>query len=545
MDTDHDPADDTATPGHRPRPWSKRVPADRGPFDTIVIGSGIGGMTTAALLARAGQRVLVLEQHYVPGGFTHAFRRKGFVWDVGVHLVGEMGPQAMPGRLMHTLTEGRLQWENVGPVYDTFHFPDGVSIQFPDNPTDFAKTLKAAFPASAAEIDAYLKDVRLTVRTMKGWMMGRLIPGAFGRAVGPWVGREGAALLNEPTDVALSKIVTDPKLRAVLTAQWGYHGSPPSEAAWALQCLVVRHFLWGAYFPVGGAQAIAPAMLQTVADHGGWTRICADVSELVLEGGRAVGVRMKDGEVIRAPNVVSAIGAWPTVTRLLPEAARAPWTEGIERLPPSPAHLALYLGFEGDIVAQGAGRSAEWFYNTWDHEEGSWRVSPDAPLPRAPALFTSYPSLKDPHHDPGPRQRHTGEIITFVPWDAFAKWQGTPWRKRGADYEAFKQRLTDAMLDELFQRHPGLKPLLVHAELGTPVSTDTFARPYHGAIYGLAGTPDRFKNDWLRPQSPIPGLYLSGSDVFIGGVVGAMMGGVLGAAAVKPIAVMRDLSAMR
>ena len=117
MEPDHDPADDTATPGHRPRPWSKRVPADRGPFDTIVIGSGIGGMTTAALLARAGQRVLVLEQHYVPGGFTHAFRRKGFVWDVGVHLVGEMGPQAMPGRLMHTLTEGRLRWENVGPVY--------------------------------------------------------------------------------------------------------------------------------------------------------------------------------------------------------------------------------------------------------------------------------------------------------------------------------------------------------------------------------------------------------------------------------------------
>ncbi|MCK6519333.1 FAD-dependent oxidoreductase, partial [Myxococcota bacterium] len=85
MDSDHDPSaaePDAATPGRSPRPWSKRGPADRGPFDTIVIGSGIGGMTTAALLARAGQRVLVLEQHYVPGGFTHAFRRKGFVWDV-------------------------------------------------------------------------------------------------------------------------------------------------------------------------------------------------------------------------------------------------------------------------------------------------------------------------------------------------------------------------------------------------------------------------------------------------------------------------------
>lgn len=533
-----------STPRTTPRPWSKRVPDDR-TFDVIVIGSGMGGMTTAALLARTGQRVLVLEQHYVPGGFTHTFRRKGFVWDVGVHLVGEMSDRALPGRLLDRLTEGRLAWADVGEVYDTFHFPDDVSIAFPSRPDDFARVLGEHFPHATRDIERYLDEVRGTVRSMKGWMLGRALPGRLGRALGGWMGREAAAHLARSTEDVLGEIVADERLRAVLTAQWGYHGSPPSRAAWALQALIVRHFMWGASYPVGGAARIAPAMLQTVADRGGWTRICADVDQIVIEGGRAVGVRMADGEAIRAPRVVSAIGAWSTVTRLLPPTARGPWTEPIQALPPSPAHLSLYLGFKGDIAAHGASRSAEWYYDTWDHEAAVWDVHPDRPVPTPPVLFTSYPTLKDPTHDPGPEQRHTGEIVTFVPFDAFERWRGTPWRKRGDDYVAFKQRMTDAMLDVLFAHRPGLRDLLVHAELGTPLSTDLFARPYRGAIYGLAGTPDRFATEWLRPRSPIPGLYLSGSDVFVCGVVGAMVGGVLAALAMRPVPVLRELSAVR
>lgn len=522
--------------------WSKKPPAAAA-WDTIVIGSGIGGMTTAAMLAKLGKKVLVLEQHYVPGGYTHVFRRKGYSWDVGVHLVGEASHRALPGRILHALTDGRLRWAPVGEEYDRFYFPDGFEIGFGDNPEVFANTLKAAFPHEAAAIDAYLDHTRSTVRAMRGWFIGRALPGRLGRWLGGHLSRPAHDALTHTTAQVLARFFKDERLRALVAAQWGYHGAPPSQAAWAIQALVVRHFLWGANYPVGGAQNIAPALLQTVADAGGWTRICADVSEILVEGGKAVGVRLDDGEEIRAPRVVSAISAHTTVTKLLPEPVRqAHWSRSVAGHGSSPAHVCLYLGFKGDIAAAGATKASQWYYQTWSHEDATWDVHPDRAVPPPPILFVSYPSLKDPEHEPGPEQRHTGEIVTFVPWEVFQRWQGTSWRKRGPAYEGFKAAMTEAMLEVLFQHQPGLRDLLDHAELSTPLSTELFSRPHQGSIYGLMPTPERFLDPWLRPQSPVPGLYLSGSDASLCGVMGAMMSGVFCAAAMEPVGAVRFLA---
>ena len=148
------------------RPWSKRAPVDRR-WDVIVIGSGMGGMTTAGLLARTGRRVLVLEQHYVPGGFTHVFRRKGYEWDVGVHLVGNRALDALPGRVMDLLSGGNLKWQPVGEVYDAFFYPDGFSFSFPSDPDAFAAALLRAFPHAGVQIDRYFAELKATARSLQ------------------------------------------------------------------------------------------------------------------------------------------------------------------------------------------------------------------------------------------------------------------------------------------------------------------------------------------------------------------------------------------
>lgn len=520
------------------RPWGREQKG--GPFDALVIGSGIGGMTAAALLAKTGLRVCVLEQHYVPGGFTHTFTRGPYRWDVGVHAVGEVTVKSMPGRLLRALTDGKLEWAPLGPVYDTFRYPDGLRLDYPDNPIQFRENLVAAFPREAPAIDGYLGLVKRIASGMQGYYLSRVLPRSISGAAQRLLAARVAPYLRATTREVIDGLTTDPRLRTVFAGQWGYYGSTPSRSAFAMQALVVKHFLWGGYYPVGGSAQIAQTLLSTVASSGGWTRIMADVEQIVIEGGRAVGVRLKGGEQLRAPRIFSAAGVLSTVRQLLPpQYETAGWVQSLGQLRPAPAHVCLYLGFKGDIRAAGASAANQWFYETYDSENEAWQVTARGELPPAPVLYTSFPSLKDPHHSAP--DLHTGEVVTFVPWEVFAPWRDKKWRRRGDDYEAFKQRMKQRLLGQLLEKLPGLGPMIDHAELSTPVTTEHFVRPTSGSIYGIEPTPARFANAALKPRSPIPGLYFAGSDIGSVGVVGAMMGGALAAISAEPWATMKFL----
>ncbi len=523
------------------KPWSRQSPD--GPWDVVVIGSGMGGMTCAALLSKLGRRVLMLEQHYVPGGFTHAFPRKGYVWDVGVHAIGEVTRHTLSGRLLHRLTDGRLRWASLGSVYEEFYFPGGFRIDFPDNPEQFRANLIEAFPDEEEAIDAFLLKVREVAGTMRSYLASRTFPRRLVGAVEWLIARDAQRFLEQNTANELAALTDNPRLRTVLAAQWGYCGAPPSSSSFAVQALITRHFAHGGYYPEGGSPEIARQLCRTVAEAGGWTRILADVDEILIERGRAVGVRLTTGEEIRARRVVSAAGVGSTVRRLLPESeASREWAEETHELTPGPAHVCLYLGFKGDIREAGASGANKWFWGTWSSEEGVWDVSDPDNLEPCPVLYCSFPSLKDPRHDPGPEVKHTGEVVTFVPWETFAQWRGTRSRRdRGEEYDALKRAIETSLLEQYLEHMPELRPMVDHVELSTPASTDYFVRPVAGSIYGLLPTPERFKSPWLRPRSPIKNLFFGGSDVAMVGVMGAMMGGALAAAAAEPVRAFRFL----
>ncbi len=520
------------------RYWDKR--GGEGPYDVIVIGSGMGGMTCAAMLAKWGHRVLVLEQHYTPGGFTHTFRRGPYTWDVGVHAVGEVTERSMPGRVLHRLTDGRLQWASLGDVYEEMHFPDDVRIDFPDNRGGFRENLIAAFPDDVEAIDRYFALVKEVGSTMRNYYLSRIAPRMLRGVGNALLARPAERWLSRRTADVLAELTDDPRLRAVFAAQWGYYGSTPSRSSFAMQALVVRHFWHGGFYPVGGSGEIAKQLLRTVAEAGGWTRIATSVEQILVERGRAVGVRLQDGEEIRAPRIVSAAGVQSTVQRLLPASATQGWGHTVADLRPAAAHVCLYLGFQGDIREAGASGANKWFWSTWDTEADVWRIDQD-PVPDAAVLYCSFPSLKDPEHDPGPDQVHTGEVVTFVPWETFEPYVDTRWMKRGEDYDALKKRLETSLLEQFLRRMPALRGMVKHAELSTPVTTDHFVRPVQGSIYGLEPTPERFANPVLRPSSPIPGLTFAGSEVSTVGVIGAMMGGVLAATSMEPMRGLRWL----
>jgi all-trans-retinol 13,14-reductase len=334
-------------------------------------------------------------------------------------------------------------------------------------------------------------------------------------------------------------LTEDPRLRTLLTAQWGYYGSTPSRSSFAVQALVSKHFLHGSFYPIGGTGQIAQTLLQTVADAGGWTRVATHVEEIVVDNNTAKGVVLTTGERILADRVVSAVGVSSTVHSLLPEKYReTKWARSIEDLAPGPSHISLYVGFKGDIRRAGAGKANKWIYQTWSQEQDTWNISDPDHLPNPPILYVSFSSLKDPDYDPGPDELHTGEIVTFVKWEDFKQWRAN-WKQRPEAYETFVTKLRDKLLADFLAHMPELEPMVAYVEISTPASSEHFCRPVAGSIYGIEPTPDRFRNKWLRPRSPITNLLFAGSEVATGGLIGAMMGGVLAATSAEPLTALR------
>jgi all-trans-retinol 13,14-reductase len=233
-----------------------------------------------------------------------------------------------------------------------------------------------------------------------------------------------------------------------------------------------------------------------------------------------------------ARRMCSPMRARNTVALLLRQMQESEWAREILSFAPSVCHIGLYLGLEGDISANGACASNHWFHETWNIDAALWRDPVGQPSP--PALFVSFPSLKDPAHRPGARQRHTAEIVTMTSWDIFAPWHGSTHRHRPESYTTLKGMIERNLLAQ-FERHfPALAPMVVTRELSTPLSTSSYIGSQQGAIYGLEVSPRRFMSNSLRTRTPIPGLFLAGQDVVTPGVTGAMMGGVLAAATLEP-----------
>jgi len=500
--------------------------------EIIVIGSGIGGLGCAAALARQGRRVLVLEQHNVAGGLTHTFSRGEYTWDVGVHYLGKMGPQQEAGRLLAWLTDGRLRMAPVGPIYDTVRFPDGFEFAF-SRPADALRhDLLEAFPDSAADVARFLAAFEQARRATELPFLLHSVP----KPLVPLIASlRGAALRrwwSRTTHEVLSGLVRDPKLRAVLSAQWPDYGGRPSQSSFGMHAVIMDHYLDGAYYPVGGARAFADALVPVIEAAGGEVRLNAPVARILIQNDRAAGVELEDGTRLAARRVVSGIGVHNTLRRLLPEPVRdSPWGRELLALRPSLCHLALYLGFEGDIRAAGASRSNVWIYDSWDVETAVF----EDPFTQAdaPTLFVSFPSLKDPRHAAA-SNRHTGEVIAFTTWDLFAPWEQSRYGGRPEDYAAFKASLERNLLAQFSRHFPALAPMIRAHELSTPLSTAHFTRAPQGAVYGLETTPRRFLSRALHVKTPVQGLYLCGQDPVSPGVTGALSGGVLAAANIDP-----------
>ncbi len=527
-------------------------------YDIIIIGSGLGALSTASIMAQLyDKRVLVLERHYVIGGFTHAFKRPDksqgrgnkakYEWDVGVHYIGGMGEGDRERSLFDFITKSKLKWNRMPDPFEKFHYPD-FDFDLHGDPKRYRDDLVELFPGEEANIDGLFRDVK----TACGWTNTRMGVSNMAQPLrffaGLWNKRlNGFAL--QSTEAYLDKRFLDPKLRSLIASQWGTYGLPPSRSCFHMHALIIDHYLKGGYYPEGGAAEIARTVMPVVEANGGRFLINQNVKEIIVENGTAVGVETvtrKSGKQVSqcfyAPAIVSNVGAYNTYAKLLPKRYGQAKAKSLEKFLAPSSGTTVYLGLKESARTLGFEGENHWFYKSFDHEANASGADVLTGKPRF--CYLSFPSLKN-----NEASTHTAEILAFVDYEDFEAWSGKDWKKRGQEYEDLKDTIALGLIKMVDDKFPGFADLVEYSEVSTPLTIEHFSGHPKGAIYGLEASPARFREVPFGARTKIKGLYLTGADAFTIGIVPALVSGLMTAGAmVGPFGffkVLKDLKSHR
>lgn len=493
-------------------------------YDLIVIGSGIGGLTVASIMAQLEhKRVLILDRHFKVGGLTHTFRRHKYEWDTGVHYVGNMKPGRSSRRFMDLVTGGAVEWRRMTDPYDHFIYPDR-ELAVPSGSKRYQAELAKQYPGSRREIRRYFRAMSLAANWGERTFAAKILP----PQIGPALLAVGRKVGSSTTAAVLERYITDPSLRSMLASQWGDIGLPPGRSAFAQHAIVAKDFLDGAYYPAEGGADIAAAVVAIVEAAGGSCLTKHTVTKLDIENNRVTRVWAEHrGQPVSftAPRVVSAIGAAATYQGLVPAdhplAERALLAEDVD----PPTAVILNVGLKEDPRPHGFGEGNYWMFDDIDHDKG-YDQRHKVAKGEIHGCFLSFPSLRLAQPD-----RFTAQVITISDYASWQEWADQPWLKRDDGYQQAKQLVSQSLIDFVERFQPGFASLVDYHELATPLTVNAMMGHRMGGIYGHPATPKRFTSGAFPVVSAsVDNLYLAGCDVGCLGLNGAMMGGVMTAA---------------
>jgi phytoene desaturase len=497
-------------------------------YDTIVIGSGAGGLSAAICLAREGQKVLVLEQHYVPGGWCHSFHLNGSRFTPGVHYIGLLGKGESSNLLYNGLgIANDLVFYKMNPQAFEHCWIGDERFDYPANYDELQEKLSVRFPAERKNIAKYLKTVKdvsfqlQLIPQMDGFWDNITIPFRT-----KYLGKYGLFSLKRVIDWHIK----DPLLKRILNIQCSDHGLPPGQASFPLHCAIMDHYFKGGFYPMGGGGAIVKAMTKKITSHGGEIRTKQKVANILLDGNKAIGVKLESGEEIFADRIVSNADPNKTYLGMIGrENISQKLAKKLDKTRYSCTSLMLFLTVDMDVKKAGLDSGNIWVTPDKDADEVFENLM-GKDISKGDdfeGFFVSCTTLKDPASFDG--KHHTLEVITYINHEAFNQFKDET-AKRSDAYLAFKELLTEKMIGSLEKVLPGIRSHIVHKSLGTPLTNKHYINSTNGSVYGTEKSLSHIGPFSFDAKSEIENLYLCGASILSHGVAGASYSGVQTAA---------------
>jgi len=479
-------------------------------YDVIIVGAGGGGLAAATRLTLAGKKVLLIEQHSKVGGYMSSFERGDYTFEVSLHAINGLDPEK--GLLIPLLKDlgihDKIKPVRLDPMYKAF-FPD-FSMVVPADAEEYRKILIKRFPHEKDGIDRFYAEIGhlLTVIDANALVTnGEYLSGIWKMISNPRAMVTVISCVNSTMAGFLDRFFTDEALRTVMAAYTGMLGDGPDNIAGMIFAgMWAAYHNNGCYYLEGGSQSISSALEEVIRKNGGEILLSTRVIKILIEDGRAAGVRTRDGKTFRSRFVISNANALDTLFKLVGrEYLPREYSEDLEKMEVGAAAFTVYMGVDKDYREYFPGHTHTLIVMPSFDTEENFRPMREGDISRVMFGIANY-TKTDP--DNAPEGKNVICLVTLMPYDLNNGWR----EKEGPDaYDEFKNEVAMKLIRRAEEYLPGLTSHIEELEVGSPRTNEHYTSNTKGSIYGWAHTVEQGLQNRLPQETPIENLLLAGA----------------------------------
>lgn len=492
-------------------------------YDAIIIGGGLSGLSCAASLAAKGKKVIVLEKHLTLGGFIQTFKHKDWEWNVGTHVIGEMKPDDMITNCFNYITDNKVAFLKLDEIGTEIKYPDRKII-VPADRKKFIDSLVMEFPLEKENIVRFVELMEY-VNTKNGiTIIPKLLPLPLAKISYPIFTFSIRKYRNQSLKQMLDLYFQSPLLKNIFSYHCTKIGASPDKISFIAYSIIFTSYIDGCFYPQGSGDSIVRSISDFIRQRNGKILTHSEVKHVVFDNKKIIGVTLKDNTTFKADIIISSIGIAETIKSFSLEKLLSREHKILNELERTYPLMILYIGFNGELNDMDIKTTGYHYISSTE----------DIPLQNpvndnwAPETAIFYFALKNKQMG----KNATAQILVPTDYTFFKKWENTNIGKRGEDYNKLKIQITEKLIFLLKTEFPGIEKHIVYTSLATPLTSADYTGSINGSIYRLTTSVNKFNNMNLSPLSSFKNLYFTGSDIFVHGMVGSFLSGILTACSI-------------